>query len=219
MPINTLIPLVTTSGERLTSGVDADSLFAPSGIDVIGRSIYSSAAFGDASQSIAASLRRLELPVPPSRNTGPVANARSLDEALFDARAAAKELTSMVAMHLDPEWRKKLFAQLDSLHDPEEWEKGDIPLQRSSFNTFLRAICLVQPKCRPGLGLSSGGHLIAVWLAGGNRLTIEFLTNDDVKIVLSNSVGNFVERAAISTKAELLLSKLAPYQPDQWFFR
>lgn len=209
--------LATTSGKHWKTGMDAGSLFAPTGFDTIGRSMYSNAAFGDASQSIAASLRRLESPVPPSQNTEPVTKARSLDEALFDARSAAKELTSMVAMHLDPEWRKRLFAQLDSLHDPEEWEKGDIPLQRASFNTFLRTICLVQPKCRPGLGLSAAGHLIAVWLAGGNRLTIEFLPSDGVKIVLSNNLGNHVERAAISTKAEFLLSKLAPYQPDQWF--
>lgn len=214
-----MIPLATTSGEQWQTGMDAGSLFAPTGFDAIGRSMYSSAAFGDASQIIAASLRRLQSPVPPSRNTEPVIEARSLDEALFDARAAAKELASMVAMHLDSEWRKKLFAQLDSLHDPEEWEKGDIPLQRSSFNTFLRTICLVQPKCRPGLGLSAAGHLIAVWLARGNRLTIEFLPSDYIKIVLSNNLGNYVERAAISTKAELLLSKLAPYQPDQWFGR
>ena len=212
-----MILLATTSSAHRKTGMDADSLFAPSGFDAIGRSMYSNAAFGDASQSIEAHLRRLESPIPPSRNTEPVTKARSLEEALFDARAIAKELTSMVAMHLDPKWRKRLFAQLDSLHDPEEWEKGDVPLQRSSFNTFLRTICLVQPKCRPGLGLSAAGHLIAVWLAGGNRLTIEFLPSDDVKIVLSNNLGNYVERAAISTKAEHLMSKLAPYQPDQWF--
>ncbi len=214
-----MIPLTAISREHSKTELDAGSLFEPTGFDAIGRSMYSNAAFGDASQSIAAYLRRLESPIPPSQNTKPVTKARSLDEALFDARSAAKELTSMVAMHLDPEWRKKLFAQLDSLHDPEEWEKGDIPLQRSSFNTFLRTICLIQPKLRPGLGLSTAGHLIAVWLAGNNRLTIEFLPSDRIKIVLSNNLGNYVERAAISTKAEFLLSKLAPYQPDQWFGR
>lgn len=219
MPTHSLIPLATTFGEHWKTGTDAVSLFAPNGFDVIGRSMYSIAAFGDASQNIAACLRRLQSPVPPSQNTEPVTKARSLDEELFDARSAAKELTSKVAMHLEPEWRKMLFAQLDSLHDLEEWEKGDIPLQGSSFNTFLRTICLVQPKCRPGLGLSATGHLIAVWLAGGNRLTIEFLPSDCVKIVLSNNLGNYVERAAISTKAEFLLSKLAPYQSDQWFER
>lgn len=217
MPANTLIPRATSTGEHWKTGLDVDPLFAPSGFDTIGRSMYSTAAFGDASQSIAAYLRKLESPVPPSRNNEPVTKAQSLDEALFDARAAAKELTSMVSMHLDPEWRKRLFAQLDSLHDPEEWEKGDIPLQRSSFNTFLRTICLVQPKRRPGLGLSAAGHLIAVWMGAGNRLTIEFLPSDDLKIVLSNNLGNYIERAAISTKAEHLLSKLAPYQPHQWF--
>jgi len=25
-------------------------------------------------------------------------------------------------MHLDPAWRERLFAQIDMLHDPEDWD-------------------------------------------------------------------------------------------------
>src|SRR5271169_5166963 len=63
-----------------------------------------------------------------------------LEARLFDALAAVKILTAQVAMHLDGEWRRKLFGQLDSLHDPEEWESGDEPVNQSSFATFFKAI-------------------------------------------------------------------------------
>src|ERR1700730_14825270 len=49
------------------------------------------------------------------------ADENTLQERLFDALAGAKVLTAQVAMHLDRQWRDKLFRQLDSLHDPDEW--------------------------------------------------------------------------------------------------
>src|SRR4051794_30233514 len=77
-----------------------------------------------------------------------------LETRLFDALAAVKILTAQVAMHLDGEWRRKLFGQLDSLHDPKEWESGDEPVGQSSFATFLKVILSIRPERRPGLGLS-----------------------------------------------------------------
>src|SRR5208337_3485201 len=68
----------------------------------------------------------------------PASKNKALDEQLFDALAEVKAMTSQVAMHLDKDWRDKLFHQLDSLHDPAEWERDDQPIQRSSFGTFLK---------------------------------------------------------------------------------
>ena len=94
---------------------------------------------------------------------------KTLEDRLFDATANVKILTSQVAMHLDREWRERLFKQLDSLHDPEEWEAEDKPIQQSSFATFLKAICQIRPSVRPGLGLSHDGQLVAAWTSGKNR--------------------------------------------------
>src|SRR5271167_4758526 len=69
-----------------------------------------------------------------------VSGEKATQEDLFDALAGVKILTSQVAMHLDGEWRTKLFRQLDSLHDPAEWEEGDQPIQQASFATFLKAM-------------------------------------------------------------------------------
>ena len=115
---------------------------------------------------------------------------KTLEDRLFDATANVKILTSQVAMHLDHEWRERLFKQLDSLHDPEEWEAEDKPIQQSSFATFLKAICQIRPSVRPGLGLSHDGQLIAAWTSGKNRLTIEFMRNDRVSTFTARKSGS-----------------------------
>jgi len=140
----------------------------------------------------------------------------SLHERLFDALAEVKIMTSKVAMHLDKQWRQKLFAQLDSLHDPDEWEEGEEPLQQESFATFLKAMLAINPERRPGLGLSSLGHLIAAWTTGSDRLTIEFLPGDRTRWVLARAVSGETDRFAGDTPVSRLVEGLAPYRPDYW---
>ena len=154
---------------------------------------------------------------PPS--PGSIAGIKQDDLAhqLFNALAQVKIFTSQVAMHLDTEWRHKLFRQLDSLHDIAEWEPGDEPIQRESFVTFLRAILSIHPKRRPGLGLSQAGHLVAAWTTtNDDRLTIVFLPHDRVRWVLSRHKGDVPERFAGETRVDELAASLAQYNPDHW---
>ena len=141
----------------------------------------------------------------------------SLQERLFDALAEVKILTSQVAMHLDGTWRNQLFRQLNSLHDPSEWEQGDQPIQKSSFAGFIKAMLSINPARRPGLGLSHTGHLIAAWTTGQDRLTIEFLPNDRVRWVLSRYRDDEPERFAGDTGVARLAEGLATYHPEHWF--
>jgi hypothetical protein len=159
-----------------------------------------------------------ELKIPPSPGALESTRRRSLEESLFDATAAVKTLTSQVAMHLDREWRAKLFRQLDSLHDPAEWEAGDSPVGKASFVTFLKAICDLKPERRPGLGLTSMGHLIAAWTTARNdKLTIEFLSNDQVRFVLSIVYVGETERIAGKTNVARLRERLSQFEPNRWF--
>lgn len=159
-----------------------------------------------------------ELQLPPSPRIAEPARKRSLEENLFDATAAVKTLTSQVAMHLDHEWRAKLFRQLDSLHDPAEWEAGDSPVQKASFATFLKAICDIRPARRPGLGLTNSGYLIAAWTnARNDKLTIEFLPNDQVRFVLSLVHADDTERIAGNTNVARLRERLSQFGPGRWF--
>ncbi len=143
----------------------------------------------------------------------------AVEERLFDALFRVKRLTSMVAMHLDAAWRENLFSQLDGLHDPVEWELDDEPIKESSFATFLKAIVEIKPERRPGLGLSEAGDLIAAWTTGADRLTIEFLPNDQVRWVLSRYYDGEPVRIAGQMAVSRLVDQLAPYEPARWFSR
>jgi hypothetical protein len=176
-------------------------------------------AFSQETRRIAAQVEALRTNAasPTTLRVNPIEAQKELPERLFDARSAAKVLTASVAMHLDPTWRERLFQQLDSLHDPEEWEEGDEPLQQSSYATFLKAMLTIDPEIRPGLGLSHGGHLIAAWTTGRDRLTIEFLPGDRVRWVLARFKHDEPSRFAGQTPVTELAEGLAPHRPEHWF--
>lgn len=142
---------------------------------------------------------------------------KPLPERLYDALARVKLLTARVSMHLDTEWRSRIFEQLDDLLDAEDWHEGDDPIKASSFETFLRMIIFHNTLRRPGFGVSNRGYLIAAWTSGSDRLTTEFLPNDKVRWVLSCEVDDETERAAGETPVRRLMEVLAPYSPPRWF--
>lgn len=158
-------------------------------------------------------------PLPSSTrlDTRPDSIETPIHERLFDALAAAKVLTSRVAMHLTLEWRDKLFRQLDSLHDPAEWEEGDLPVHQASFMTFLKAMLTINPERRPGLGLSHAGNLIAAWTTGKDRLTIEFMLHDRVRWVISLHYDDGPVRYAGDVPVSRLNEGLAKHNPEHWF--
>ena len=142
---------------------------------------------------------------------------KPLPEKLYDALARVKLLMAQVAMHLDTEWRSRIFEQLDDLLDAEDWHEDDDPIKASSFETFLRMIIFHNPSRRPGFGVSNRGYLIAAWTSGSDRLTTEFLPNDTVRWVLSCEFDGETERAAGETPVRRLMEVLAPYSPLRWF--
>lgn len=159
---------------------------------------------------------QLKIPPSPSGITFCKGQA-SLAESLFDATAKVKTLTSQVAMHLDKVWREKLFAQIDSIHDPVEWSADDTPVREQSFATFLKTICLIKPARRPGLGLSRVGHLVASWRSGKDELIIEFLPSDRVRWVLTTWLGSEAERFAGKQSVAGVAAALHPHHPEKWF--
>jgi hypothetical protein len=161
----------------------------------------------------------LRRPSPASLTPNAAAEGQPLELRVFKALAAAKILTSHVAMHLEREYHERLFRQLDSLHDTAEWEDGEEPINQSSFQTFLKAILKIKPERRPGLGLSQTGNLIAAWTTERDRLTIEFLPNDRVSWVLARYRDDSEEpaRFAGQTRVSELIEGLAPHRPEHWF--
>lgn len=144
---------------------------------------------------------------------------KSLEEVLFDARAMAKIAASQVSMYLREGWRDKLFYQLDNLLGPEDWDPEDKPLQAQSFDTFLKAICDVNPTKRPGLGLSYAGNLIAAWRSDVNtndRVSLEFMPDGKVKLIGSRFVQDEPVSFSAFTPVAALKQTLADMSCIAW---
>ena len=151
------------------------------------------------------------------RFLGENAQAVSLEEQLYNSRAAFKIKTATVAMHLPNNWRTLLFRQVDSLLSLEDWDSADVPVGETSSVTFLRMLLLVRAKRRPGLGATSDGHLIAMWTVGNDRLTIECLPADEIRWVVFREIDGERESAAGRTVLARLPDVLKPYAPERWF--
>jgi hypothetical protein len=161
-------------------------------------------------------LSRLSRP-PPALSSPPPTREQSLAEKLYDALASFKVRTAAVAMHIDRDWRNRLFTQLDNLLNADNWEADDTPPTIASFSTLLRMLIYLKLRRRPGLGATSDGHIVAAWTNGGDRLTIECLPDDFVRLSLSVAIDAERERAAAVIPVGRLNQVLAPYNPARWF--
>jgi hypothetical protein len=171
---------------------------------------------GGTSDFMAKRLEELRKPTPTFVGQG-TAPSKTLDERLYDALASFKTRTAFVAMHLDREWRSRLFHQFDSLLAVEDWQIEDLPPSLESFSTFLRMLVMLRPDRRPGLGATEDGVLIATWTSGEDRLTIECMPKDLARWHLAVTIRDERERAAAITPLARLSEVLQPYAPQRWF--
>jgi hypothetical protein len=146
-------------------------------------------------------------------------NKLPLQEVLFDAGAKAKISASLVSMYLREGWRDRLFYQLDNLLDPSEWDPKDKPLHAKSFETFLKAICDINPAKRPGLGLSYSGNLIAAWRDSVNRddrISMEFMPDGKVKLIGSRFIHEEPVSFSALTPVTALKQTLSDMSCSTW---
>jgi hypothetical protein len=131
--------------------------------------------------------------------------------------ATMKQIWTAVSMYFDPAWRTELIGKLERFHEADDWEDDrEFPSERS-FSTFLRAIIYLHPTKRPGLGLSAQGHFLASWRRGSDRIVIEFLPNDELKWVLSQTIEGDRESGAGINQIHRLPDVIAGYEPDRFF--
>jgi len=146
-----------------------------------------------------------------------VAKTQTIEKTLADAVALAKRWTSQIAMRIPSEVKQRIFRQLDRLHDPDEWVEGDKPLDLGSYQSFMRAFLGGIVGGKPGLALSQGGILIAVWQSGDCKLNIEFFPLDKVRYLASRNIEGEIERFSGSAKISSLKVALAPFENVDWF--
>jgi len=141
----------------------------------------------------------------------------SLEELLFDACAKVKIATSQVSMHIRGDWREKLFRQLDLIHDIDDWDSEDNPIDEGSFKNFLRWYLYEKPNRSPGIGLSSSGNVVIAWMKAKDRLTIEFEPSGFVSWTVTKFFNGDAERGAGRTSLKRLSTILRPYEPEHFF--
>lgn len=166
--------------------------------------------------SIASSIAR------PQGRTLERRNATTVHAQIYDVLADAKVQISRVAAHLPETARRRLFSQPDSLHDIEDWEKGDQPAQSGSFTTFLRTMLLLSKAFGhyrwPSLGMSTGGQIVSSWGGSTGRLTLEFIASGRVQWSLTCHVKGDTEVRTVGIgEALMILDFLDPYDPGRWF--
>jgi hypothetical protein len=140
-----------------------------------------------------------------------------LQDQLRGKLASFKRITATVAMHLDLGWRASLFATLDRLLDPDDWDSDFKLPSEQSFSTFLRMMIYLHPTKRPGLGLSPSGYFLAAWVKGSDRIVIECLGDDEVRWVLSRTADGERESAAGRVLLHRVPDVIAPYEPEHLF--
>lgn len=145
------------------------------------------------------------------------AKSDTIEGQLAEKIATFKRVAASVGMYLDPDWRKRLFAKLDELLDPAEWDSDFSLPSEKSFSTFLRMIIYLHPTKRPGLGLSARGYFLASWVKDQDRIVIECLADDDVRWVLSRNLNGHRESGAGKTKIYRIPDVTEPYEPDELF--
>lgn len=140
-----------------------------------------------------------------------------LRDKLLAKQASFKRITATIAMHLDGGWRASLFSTLERMLDPDDWDaEFELPSEQS-FSTFLRMMIYLHPTKRPGLGLSPSGHFLAAWSKGRDRIVIECIGDDEVRWVLSRTVGDERESGAGRVLLHRVPDVIAPYEPEHLF--
>jgi hypothetical protein len=141
----------------------------------------------------------------------------SIEDNLRKARATCKVKISSLTMHFSEEWRHGLFAQIDDLLDPENWDSEDRILDMGTFTTFLRLLVSLKEARRPGIGITYNGAIISAWTTkSGARLTVECRPADHIRWMVSHEIDGEIEVASGSTTIHRFLDQIAPYHPGQW---
>ena len=99
---------------------------------------------------------------------------------LYNNAADLKSDFSVYAVHLNADWRKIVFSQLDDLLDLDAWDGDSSLLRVDSFRTFLRFLAYAKPSRMPSLGIDHKGNLITAWIDDPQRLFATFLPQDRV---------------------------------------
>jgi len=105
----------------------------------------------------------------------------SFDERIFDSLVSLKVAISQYAMHLGAAERQRLFEELDSKINVEDWHEDDTLPAVSSLQEFLKWMIYSKHCQWTSIGASSQGSILVAWHTPRVLLTANFEARDSVR--------------------------------------
>lgn len=131
----------------------------------------------------------------------------SFDERIFDSLVSLKVAISQYAMHLDASERRRLFEELDSKINVEDWHEDDMLPAVSSLQEFLKWMIYSKHCPWTSIGVSSQGSILVAWYTPRVLLTANFEAQDSVRWTAqvksaNGDVGHSVGKCTLRLFAE-----------------
>lgn len=98
----------------------------------------------------------------------------SFEEQIFNSLVSLKVSVSQYAMHLTTEERHRIFAELDSLINVDDWHEGDTLPNIIAFRDFLKWMIYSKYFKWISLGVSDEGGMTVAWKTKRVLLTAKF---------------------------------------------
>jgi hypothetical protein len=110
-----------------------------------------------------------------------VPEAAGFEERVFNSLVSLKVAVSQYAMHLSTEERQRLFGELDSVINTEDWHEEDQLPAIDSFRDFLKWMIYSKYNKWISIGVSDDGLLQVAWKTTGVLLTALFAGKEFVR--------------------------------------
>jgi hypothetical protein len=111
---------------------------------------------------------------PTSTVTRSVPEAADFAERIFNSLVALKVAVSQYAMHLSDAERHRIFAELDSVINTEDWHEEDQLPKIEAFKDFLKWMIYSKYNKWISIGVSDDGDLTVAWKTKRVLLTAKF---------------------------------------------
>jgi hypothetical protein len=110
----------------------------------------------------------------PEKLVRSVVQATSFEQQIFNTLVSLKVAVSQYAMHLSNEERHRIFAELDSIINTEDWHEGDQFPKLTAFQDFLKWMIYSKYNKWISFGVSDDGNFLVAWKTRRILLTAKF---------------------------------------------
>ncbi len=142
----------------------------------------------------------------------------TLEETLYSNKAELKILLSRVAMHLTKSKKEDIFKQIDELLNIDYFDEEDDSLvNKTSFASFVKFLCLNPNMKRVALTVSNPGNISGTWVLENGRMHIEFLPDGKYRTSVMRRDGQETESLVHQGSIRSMIRFLADINLTKWY--